>query len=281
VRLGGFGYGAITLRRAVRPLVRTFRSLGLRPQDALLASYLKSGNTWLRFMLSEIALGRSPEWEEVDRIVPTVGENRHPREILADGGRLFYTHDTASGPCRRIIYLVRDARDVVVSEHRWVRRGGTDRDLDSYVRAFAAGTSHVFGSWGDHVDHWLGSGPARRGDLLLVRFEDLRVQTARELTRIAEFLDLDGADDDHIRRAVDNQSLQRMRAKEDRAPASVLRPHDTAERFVGEGTVGGWHGKLTGSQAELIEASFGRQLARLGYAIGDREGSAAQVPRSS
>lgn len=267
MRTSGLDYGAIAARRAVRPIVRYLRYRGLRSKDALLASYLKSGNTWLRFMLAELFLGRDPEWEDVDQVIPYVGENRGALEVFPGSGRMFYTHDTASGPCQRIVYLVRDVRDVVLSEHRWVIRGGTERDLDEHVRDFVAGRSHIFGSWTDHVNYWLDSETAQRGDLLLVHFEDLRADATAVLTQITDFLGVRSSHGEIVA-SVDDHTLERMREKEDRAPASVLRRHDTEERFVGEGGVGHWRAKLTDEQTAIIEASTGTTLARLGYPLG-------------
>ena len=59
MKIGGYNYGAMRVRRAIRPIVRGFRSVGLRPTDVL-ASYLKSGSTWARFMLTDLLVGRDP-----------------------------------------------------------------------------------------------------------------------------------------------------------------------------------------------------------------------------
>ncbi|HEX6399948.1 MAG TPA: sulfotransferase domain-containing protein [Actinomycetota bacterium] len=264
MRLGGYNYGAMGLRRALRPAIRTIRYVGLRPSDVLLASYPKSGSTWLRFMLVELLTGRDPEWAFVTDTVPYVGEHRRMAPTLPAGGRLLYTHDRATGRAGRAVYLVRDVRDVVLSEHRWIERGGTHLDLSGFVTDFVGGKSHLFGSWADHVRYWLDSRIAKEGNLLVVTFEDLRAEPAARLAEIARFVGLDPSDAE-IERAVDDNSLQRMQAKEGRAPSAVLRQHDTTERFVGAGTVGGWRSKLTEDEVATVERASHESLRRLGY----------------
>ena len=264
MRVGGYNYGAMGLRRAIRPIVRRIRYVGVRPTDVLLASYLKSGSTWVRFMLTDLMIGRDPEWRDVSPTIPYVGAHRGMRAALPSGGRLLYTHDPATGAARRAVYLARDVRDVVLSEHRWIVRGGTPLELSTFVRDFSEGRSHLYGSWNDHVRYWLDSPLARENALLVVRFEDLREAPADHLREIATFIGLESSDE-AVQRAVDDNSLERMRAKEERAPSEVLRPHETTERFVGTGTVGGWRSKLTRRETEAVERGSRDALRRLGY----------------
>jgi hypothetical protein len=264
--MGGYGYGAMPMRRAVRPVIRAVRYRGLRSTDVLFASYPKSGSTWLRFMFLDLLTGRDPEWDAVTKGFPHVGAHRDLAPLLPNAGRLLYTHDKATGPVRRCVYLVRDGRDVALSEYRWLVRGGYTRPFSDFLDDFLSGRSHLFGSWTDHVLYWLDTDVAQRGDLHLVKFEDLRADTDRAVGGIVRFLGLDVSDDD-IARAVRNQSLERMRAKEDRAPEAVLRRHRSGERFVGKGAVGGWKSSLDVEQNARLEAGTRPALERLGYPL--------------
>jgi len=264
MRVGGYNYGAMSVRRSIRPLVRTIRYVGVQPNDVLLASYPKSGSTWLRFMLVELLTGRDPEWAFVTETIPYVGEHRRMAPTLPGGGRLLYTHDRATGRAWRAVYLARDVRDVVLSEHRWIARGGTRLELSRFVTDFVEGRSHLFGSWADHVRYWLDSPLAGDGNLLVVTFEDLRADPTARLGDIARFIGLDPSQEE-VRRAVEDNSLERMQAKEARAPSAVLRQHDTTERFVGAGAVGDWRSKLTADEVATVERASHDALRRLGY----------------
>ena len=73
-----------------------------------------------------------------------------------------------------------------------------------------------FGSWQSHVDSWVNSPLAKNGNLLVVRYEDLRKDTETGLLEMLEFLGIPG-DREVVRRAVENNSLRAMREKEDKA----------------------------------------------------------------
>jgi aryl sulfotransferase len=99
--------------------------------------------------------------------------------------------------------------------------------------------------------------------VLLVRFEDLRARTADVLETILGFLGM-RADHHAIDTAIARNGIAEMRKKEEAAFAEHI-GRDYYVRFVGEGAVGGWAGKLEAGQLARIEAQSGRTLARLGY----------------
>ena len=96
---------------------------------------------------------------------------------------------------------------------------------------------------------------------MVVRYEDLRRDSEQVLGQLLEFLGVT-PDVRVIRKAIENNSLNRMRAKEDRGAgslekhSSLLASHKSAGkgRFVRKGSVGGWRSKLTDAQVRLIES---------------------------
>ena len=46
--------------------------LGLEPQDTFLASYPRSGSTWLRFILFEILTGEEPGFQDIEKRLPEI-----------------------------------------------------------------------------------------------------------------------------------------------------------------------------------------------------------------
>jgi hypothetical protein len=261
MRMRGHDY---PFKRQLRPLVRALRYVGLTEHDGLIAAYPKSGSTWLRFMLTELLTGIDPEWRRVNATIPYVGGHRRAPRVLEHGGRLLLSHDRAAGPCRRIVYLARDVRDVVMSEYRWVVRGGAQTPFPQFLDAFASGRTDLFGSWGAHVRYWLDSEQARRGDLYVVRYEDLRLDPILGLRGVLEHLGLRRSDEQIIR-AVEDNSLERMRAKEGRASPSDVKSHATGEPFVGRGGVGSWRSTLGPDALELLDRLAREDLVRLGY----------------
>lgn len=128
------------------------------------------------------------------------------------------------------------------------------------------------GSWQAHTRSWLESPLAKNGNLLVVRYEELRRNPEQKVGELLQFL---GVTPNYqvIRTAIENNNLQRMRAKEDSAKKageqSILlgrRKHPEEElRFVRKGAVGGWREKLTESQVRLIEQYAGETLVAAGY----------------
>jgi aryl sulfotransferase len=119
---------------------------------------------------------------------------------------------------------------------------------------------------------------AKNGNLLVVRYEDLRADTETGLVEMLDFLGVK-SDRDRIRRAVENNSLRNMREKEEKAKNSgatlgkgtLLRKHNVTRedaRFVRTGSVGGWREKLSDTQIEMVKRYAGEALLRAGYPAG-------------
>jgi hypothetical protein len=255
--------------RALRAPVVRWRHRTLRLEDAFLAAYPRSGTTWLRFLLFEVLTGRESAFGIVRDAVPSVGQQDVARAVLPDGGRIVQTHEPYLDADRRVVYIVRDARSVLLSEYRWQKRsrffGGT---LDDFVADFVAGRCNPWGPWDSHVRYWRDSLAARRDHLLLVRYEDLRRSTEERFAAILAFL---GArvGDAELRRAVENNSLEGMRAKQEMARRQSeglgVRGRTT---FVGTGSTEGWRHDLAPEHVGAIETRFGPTLRALGYDTG-------------
>ena len=147
--------------------------------------------------------------------------------------------------------------------------------MDGYIESFVKGKVTRFGSWQAHVDSWLNCPLAKNGNLLVVRYEDLRRDTETGLLEMLEFLGIPG-DRERVRHAIENNSLGAMREKEDLAKTSgatlgkgtLLRKHrlDREDaRFVRTGSVGGWRAKLSEAQIAMVSKYAGEALVRAGY----------------
>jgi hypothetical protein len=246
------------------PLV-WLRNLGLDPADQFLASYPRSGNTVLRFLLAEAITSAPSSFDNIQRTIPDIGVHSRAKSLLPDGGRLIKTHELQRTEYRRAIYVIRDVRDVLLSN--FGRETAMDAiplaSLDDFVPLFMQGKMSRWGAWQEHVADWLDSPIARRGDLHVVRFEEMRADLYGTITRALEFLGLE-ANFDAIQSAIVNNSLERMRAKEDNARTL---PQTTEEhgRWIGQGSVYGWRQRLTPKQVGIVHAYAGEMLDRLGY----------------
>lgn len=249
------------------PVVR-YRHRKLQDQDAFVVSYPRSGSTWLRFLLYESLSGEPSEFERVHNSIPAVGKHFAASRLLPDGGRLIGSHEVFCDGPRKIVYIVRDPRSIVISQYKLRRRQGVEqRDFQTFVEAFATGRGNPFGSWAEHTSYWLSGGSAQRWRLHLVKFEDLRNDPEACLGAALRFLGTP-RDPEAVAAVVSSNTVEQMQAKEDRAPREVFRRakrHDF--RFVNSGSVQGWSSQLTHEQTRLIEHNARHEMLELGYQL--------------
>jgi Sulfotransferase domain len=271
-------------RTKLRAPIAWWEHRGLNDKDVLFASFERSGNTWLRFVLMEVLTTDDAGFLNVNQILPEMGTHRPMKPVLPNGGRVIKTHEQYRTGYKRAIYLVRDLRDVMLSnwardkEMGFAQYFDHGKGMDGYVEAFLKGKVNRFGSWQSHVASWLDSPLANDGNLLVVRYEDLRRDTENGLMEMLEFLGVP-ADRERVHRAVENNSLRAMREKEEKAKTSgaamvkgtLLRKHriDREDaRFVRNGSMGGWREKLSEKQIEMVDRYAAETLLRAGYSLG-------------
>lgn len=241
-----------------------FRHRSLRPQDLVFGTYPRSGTTWASFTMFEIFTGEPATFDSVHGALKGVNKIDDAKQILPSGGRVIGSHESYRKEYRRGVYIVRDVRDVILSEYAFMtaleRFHGS---LDDFIKAFFRGTVHGFGAWPKHVASWLDSPIAGTPNLLVLRYEDLRRDPESQFGRIAEFAGVK-RDAEAIRRAIANNSVDKMREKELASP----RKASVKGRFIRQGKVQGWKGQLSSQQLQLIESKTEHLLVRLGYPVG-------------
>ncbi len=256
-----------------------YRHCGLNPNDAFVASYPRSGSTWLRFLLLELLTrADGAGFENVNQMIPDVGGQRASPPLLANGGRLIKTHEAYRSEYGKAVYLVRDVRDVVISEFEYENANERiSETFDAFVMLSLKGRVNGYGSWQHHVASWIDSRLAVDGRLLVIKFEHMKAHTEETLAEILEFLGV-SRDRAAIRQAIANNNLQRMKEKEDRSPQTSAYSRESGngdrKRFIRSGSTGGWRSRLTPAQVQLIERQAGLGLARVGYSL-EAAGSAA------
>lgn len=259
----------------VRVPVVHWRHYRLREPDVLLASYPRSGSTWLRFVLYEILSGESSSFDRVNGALRGLTDCRHGARLLPNQGRFIGTHEPYYAAYQRAVYLVRDVRDVALSEFAFEKNLGIARPtFDLYLDEMLFGRKR-HGSWQHHVESWLDSPLAARGDLLFLQYEKLRQDSVNVFLELLDFLKVSRSRD-AVERALAHNTLEQMREKEDRLyrqqnyssvprrPIKAVRP---GGRFIRTGSVGGWRERLSREQLHLIELHAAHVLARLGYPV--------------
>jgi len=259
------------------------RCLQILPDDVFLVSFPKSGNTWTRFLLGNLLSPFEPaSFSNIHILVPdptgtsTKDFERTPRP------RVIKSHDCFDPRFPRVIYIVRDPRDVVVSQYHYYRKIryiADDLPIETFVARFLAGETWPCGSWGQHVVTWLGTSEGNPCFLLL-RYEDMLADTARELRKIAAFIGLD-VTNERIAQAVERSSADRMRQIERAQGKDLDRMVGAASRkdlmFVRTATSGGWRNDLPMPMVEKMEAAWGPLIRHLGYVLTTPSSSTRQA----
>lgn len=178
-----------------------WRHRDVTDDDVLLASFPRSGNTYVKNMLADLMAGGEVDFWTTEAMIPSVGQGEASVR-LPDGGRLLKTHERYRRCYARAVYMVRDVRDVAASYVSWNRaRGRAAMPADEFVDHLIRGWVDGYGSWQDHVASYLDARDGGR-DILVVRFEDLHNDPVDVLGEIAAFIGLD-ADEEMLRATVE------------------------------------------------------------------------------
>lgn len=270
----------------------------------LIASYPKSGNTWMRFLLDslrrggdEVDLRRSPftnaaarslndrrlDMETSDLTLTEVANARAWMANRSSGGggepAILKVHDALLAPpgcqppfgketVRAAICLLRDPRDVAVS----------------FAHHLGESVDAVIARMADE-DHWLSADQDRLrpnlpqylsswsrhvtswldGDLPVVAVR-YEDMLARPEETLTPVLAFAGLETDvtALRRALAATRFEILKAQEARNGFGERLPAATSP-FFRRGQAGGWRDSLTGSQVERIVAKHGPVMRRLGY----------------
>lgn len=256
---------ASSFGRALR-VAAPARNLDVRPSDTFLTSYPRSGNTWVRFLIANLLHPREDiQWTDVQEVIPDIYKvARRTIDRLPDP-RLLKSHEYFDPRYPRVIYVVRDPRDVAVSYFHFQAKVGLltqDAHIATFVRLFLDGSVDGFGTWAEHVESWL-STRGDTGSFLLIRYEDLLAEPLRTLTQIAEFLHLD-ANEESMVMANELSTLERVKAAE-RAVAHEGLPASSSVTFARTGRSGSWREELPADLADAITSTFGKTMKKVHY----------------
>ena len=268
------------------------RGVTVYPDDVFLVSYPRSGNTWTRFLLGNLIDQKDPvTFSNIESRIPEIYFNRDRFLRQLPRPRMLKSHECFQPHYPRVIYVVRDPRDVVISFYHHnvkARNIPDDYPLDDFVPRFIAGEfDPKFGSWRDNVLSWI-TLRGENSNFLLLRYEDMKKDTAASVRKIIAFLEkcsfrhLDSSSA-AIQRAVEFSSPERMRALEKQeAGGWVLTKGTRGDKpFVRSATSGGWKSQLAPDSVEAIESAWGPLMQRLGYElVSDRNMSPAEEPAS-
>jgi hypothetical protein len=247
------------------------RETNVREDDIYLCSYPKSGNTWVRFMIANLLRpGIAVDFSTIESIVPDWYINDEFALQKIDTPRIIKSHESFRPEYQRVIYIVRDPRDVLVSYYYYMQRKrkiDAAVDLKSFSNMYLSGKLDSYGTWGDNVGSWLGT--CRGSDsLLLLRYEDILQDPHHQLQRIAQFIPI-VANYDLLHSAVQLSEANSMRRLELRSADKWkgTRNDDKSKPFVRNAAAGGWKNVLDEDSISAIEDRWTKLMRDLNYML--------------
>ena len=281
LRLDLAGSDQKTRIRAERYLRGAQEYSRLERADAVVVSFGKSGRTWLRVMISRL-------YQQVYDLPPNIVigfDNFH--NLDARIPRLFFSHDNYLGDYtgntesksyfrdKKVLLLVRDPRDVAVSQYfQWRHRmrpgnkllngyppHGADCSPFEFVCHDGGGMPKII----RFMNLWAREKHNLR-DFSLVRYEDMRADPHRILTDVARFLEIP-ATQQHIADAVAYAAYENMKKMEAgdgfRMGGGRMAPRDRSnpDSFkVRRAKVGGYRDYFDDQQVSRIDAMMAATL---------------------
>ncbi len=271
-----------------------------------LASYPKSGSTWVRAFLHNLIF-RTEESYDINRInLLSVGDSARewyeefldkvcqdwgvaetaaarPRvhakiASLTEGLVFVKTHNAlvthAGTPMvtpeltAGAIYIIRNPLDIVVSMSHYF-----DMDLDSAIRVLnqsfeprLGDKKVVYQMWGSWSENVATWTRKLDPSLFVMRYEDLLTDPLIPLAALVEFLYLRPTRRE-LERAVENSSFEKLQAQE--LEHGFVEMPSTSGRFFRKGLAGQWKEVLTKDQVRVIVHAHYEQMSRFGYLPAD------------
>lgn len=258
-----------------------------RDDDIVIATYAKSGTTWLQQIVSQL-LFNGAEGLEVARMSPCVEHRVPPREVkLAhlreqSHRRFLKTHMPLDAlvfsPRAKYIHVARDGRDVVMSLYHhhaqandvWYRTlNETPGLVGEPMPRLSATLPQYFDEWLDrdgypfwpfwsHARSWWRA--RRLPNVLMLHYSNLKQDLPGEIRRVAEFLEIP------VQAAawpsiVEHSTFQYMKENATRSlPFEGKFWDEGAKTFINKGVNGRWREQLQDAQIKRYEAEAERQL---------------------
>lgn len=222
--------------------------------DTYIVEFPKAGSTWFSFLIANVNLqiNKSPikvTWWNLREYVFDVDDHRDvpANPFPLPHGRFIHSHADFNRLYGRVLYLVRDPRDVFVSYYDMKTELG---EFQGTMDTFLASEDYGIPAWNRHVGGWLrGHTPANY--IQFFRYEDLKTHPSAILDRVHKLYGID-VDPSILENAVERSSLAAMRQSEQfyREKSYDFKPEF---KFVRKGVSGGFSDALNPAQISLIE----------------------------
>ncbi|XP_010458819.1 PREDICTED: cytosolic sulfotransferase 1-like [Camelina sativa] len=270
-----------------------------QPQDTdiVLASFPKSGTTWLK-ALSIAILERAKHHSNDPLIHPLLSDNPHRivpffeidmylqtatpdlTKFSTSTPRLFSTHmplhtmkeGLMESPCK-VVYLCRNVKDALIS--RWYFRCKYQNKevagsiLESMFESFCKGVSFYGPFWDHALSYWSGSLENPK-QVLFMRYEELKSEPYVQVKRLAEFMGYPFTKEEEesglVNKIVELCSLSNLSGLEVNKTGKTWMNVDY-DSYFRKGEVGDWKNYLTPEMENKIDMIIEEKLKGSGLRL--------------
>jgi hypothetical protein len=228
-------------------------------QDIFVCGYPKSGNTWMQNLLVGVIYGITTEYLPdalAQKLIPDVHYEQYYRRYL--NFAVFKSHHLPMPEYKKVIHLIRDGRDAMVSYYAMNKASGINYSLAEMVIEGKG----IMSKWNEHTQQWLNN--PYGADILVVRYEDLLINPSDVLLKICSFIGIE-RDIDLIKRAISGNTFAKMQEKENTFGKFNSNYTDKNYKFFRKGKIGSYKDEMPKNLIHYFEKESKNQLAAFGY----------------
>ena len=273
-----------------------------------IASYPKSGNTWLRSIITSLLyttdgifdfklikkIKQFPTRNQFQEFTKNFNDINEISKFwllaqdkinLTEEIKFFKTHNlncavnknsfTNKSHTLGTIYVVRDPRNLINSIKNHYNKGNDEeaknfliskKILSRVPKDNEADIATLLGSWSDHYNFWT----KRNSNLLLIKYEDLILDTKKELERIIiylkKFMTVE-INPEKIKNILNTTSFDHLKGLENKGlfNENVYDSKKNKIRFFNKGPSNDWTKVLDKKIQDDLEKIFYKEMKELGY----------------
>lgn len=265
IQIRNIGYILAKVRRKLFRQKCIGNNFKARDDDVFIASYPKSGNTWVRHMLAIVVSGDDCTFSKMDSLVPDIYSISSSQLDSMLSPRIIKTHECYSNKYQTSIYIIRDPRDVMVSYYFHNKRMNLIGNISIGEFISNIMISSAYGTWGENVNSWISAAEAGK-NVLLIKYEDLLKNPVLNLEKICIHFGLN-VNNKRLINVVELSKIENLKKKEknEKKTWGPVQYSQGGMSFFRKGTMGDYCNYLDNYCEDLIKDEWGYLMKKIGY----------------
>ena len=227
--------------------------------DIFVCGWPKSGNTWCQRLFSGIVWGLDTSIL-TDQLAQFLQPDVHykPYYYRFRTPMLFKSHLPPQQNYRKVIFLIRDGRDALISYWKMLKQDTPDLSVEHLFNR----ADELFPcAWETHARLWLAN--SFNADILTIRYEDLLSSPLKELRRVCAFIGVSRSDHElrSIAAGADMGNMRQVAETQGWDNADSLQ----GPKFLGSGRAGTFREVMSPKLQQAFSRRAGDMLEWFGY----------------